>query len=207
MTKNWITCSTTALLFAWAPNFYCNIFGNNEEAAFCYHCETQVMEDLLNNMVIVCSYCPTPKPIQHPKKNGLYRLCGGVHTAQETDANIKSHWVITDRNSSCWKVMYSQMSVCPQGGVHPLSGRHPLAGTPPPRDGYCIGRYVSYWNAFLCVNFFTSARTGQTGADSPERNDARPGSSVAPSGWRIRSSSSWSPSADPGPWRPGRLSL
>ena len=21
--------------------------------------------------------------------------------------------------------------------------------TPPPRDGYCIGRYASYWNAFF----------------------------------------------------------
>ena len=71
---------------------------------------------------------------------------------------------ITVRNSSCGKVMFSQVSVCPQGGgVHPLGrhphplGRHPRADTPeqtppgqtPPRDGYCSGQYASYWNAFL----------------------------------------------------------
>ena len=40
--------------------------------------------------------------------------------------------LVTVRNSSCGKVMFSQASVCPQGGgVHPL-GRHPLpqADTP-----------------------------------------------------------------------------
>ena len=25
----------------------------------------------------------------------------------------------------------------------------------PPADGYCSGRYVSYWNAFLCIHFYT----------------------------------------------------
>ena len=47
-------------------------------------------------------------------------------------------------------------SFCSQGGVpasvyagiHP-PGRHPPADTPPPADGYCCGRYASYWNAFL----------------------------------------------------------
>ena len=35
-------------------------------------------------------------------------------------------------------------------GRHPL-GRHPLGRytLPPPADGYCSGRYTSYWNAFL----------------------------------------------------------
>ena len=27
-----------------------------------------------------------------------------------------------------------------------------LPGGEPPRDGYCCGRYASYWNAFLLVN-------------------------------------------------------
>ena len=31
---------------------------------------------------------------------------------------------------------------------------HALRQTPPPpADGYCCGRYASYWNAFLCLNF------------------------------------------------------
>ena len=36
-------------------------------------------------------------------------------------------------------------------GRHPQDpGRHtPRADTPPPADGYCSGRYASYWNAFL----------------------------------------------------------
>ena len=60
------------------------------------------------------------------------------------------------------------MSFCPQGeGVsarHPL-GRHPPGGRPhadtpradtswadiPPADGYCSGRYASYWNAFFFI--------------------------------------------------------
>ena len=59
-------------------------------------------------------------------------------------------------------VMFSQASVCPQGGgVHspwrnPLPGRHPHRAdtrpgqTPLPiSDGHCRGRYASYWNAFL----------------------------------------------------------
>ena len=101
---------------------------------------------------------------------------------------------ITVCNSSCRKVMFSQASVWPQGGVHPpwadsLAGRHPpgklpgrqtsprqadtpqqadippgradtpLAGRhlPPPvgrhpPDGYCSGRYATYWNAFsFCI--------------------------------------------------------
>ena len=36
-------------------------------------------------------------------------------------------------------------------GVYPSMywGRHP-----PPADGYCCGRYTSYWNAFLSLNLF-----------------------------------------------------
>ena len=64
---------------------------------------------------------------------------------------------VTVRNSSWGKVMFSQVSVCPQGGgVHPprrqpLPPRQdtPLASRHPPRDGYCSGWYASYWDAFL----------------------------------------------------------
>ena len=47
----------------------------------------------------------------------------------------------------------------PQQADIPLAGRHPsgrqtplhIRQTPPP-DGYCSGRYASYWNAFLfCI--------------------------------------------------------
>ena len=38
----------------------------------------------------------------------------------------------------------------PPGSRH-LRTRHP----PPPADGYCCGRYVSYWNAFLFTRGFT----------------------------------------------------
>ena len=31
--------------------------------------------------VMVCSHCPTPRPIQTPIKMGCKELCGGVHTA------------------------------------------------------------------------------------------------------------------------------
>ena len=37
-------------------------------------------------------------------------------------------------------------------------GRHPPGQTPPPRDGYCSGRYVSYWNAFLLISASISGR-------------------------------------------------
>ena len=38
---------------------------------------------------------------------------------------------------------------CPTRADTPL-GRHPRADyPPPPADGYCSGRYASYWNAFL----------------------------------------------------------
>ena len=38
----------------------------------------------------------------------------------------------------------------PLGRYIPQDQVHPRAGTPsPPGDGYCCGRYASYWNAFL----------------------------------------------------------
>ena len=53
--------------------------------------------------------------------------------------------IFTARNSSCGKVMFSQVSVCPPGEVYtPWQ-----ADLPVPRDGYCSGWYASYWNAFL----------------------------------------------------------
>ena len=48
------------------------------------------------------------------------------------------------------KVMFLQVSVCPQGGAWSGGAGGCLLCTPPPgRDGYCCRWYVSYWNAFL----------------------------------------------------------
>ena len=74
-------------------------------------------------------------------------------------SNLLDHGIFTIRNSSCGKVMLSQVSVCPHGGgVHTLPADTP-GQTPPPRedrlprqtppDGYCSGRYACYWNVFL----------------------------------------------------------
>ena len=75
---------------------------------------------------------------------------------------LKNVWYIfTVRNSSCGKVMFSQvcLSTGVGRGVHP-PGRQTHtpsweADTPPPHpaDGYCSGRYASYWNAFLFQNY------------------------------------------------------
>ena len=56
----------------------------------------------------------------------------------------KQRRLITMRNGSCGKVMFSQVSVCPRALYILLAGR-----PSPPADGYCSGQYASYWNAFL----------------------------------------------------------
>ena len=68
------------------------------------------------------------------------------------------------------KVMFLHQSVCPRGDLpqcmlryhpppreqthlppraDPLWSGHPPEQTPLPADGYCCGRYASYWKAFL----------------------------------------------------------
>ena len=51
-------------------------------------------------------------------------------------------------------------------GRHP-PGRHPpvypsmhWSSHPPPPGGHCSGRYVSYWNAFLLSNIYSSTFSG-----------------------------------------------
>ena len=80
--------------------------------------------------------------------------------------------IITVRNEVA-KVMFLQASVCPRGGGGCLvpagclvpggvcsvgGGVVPGPGcvcrSPPKRDGYCCGRYASYWNAFLLSETF-----------------------------------------------------
>ena len=46
----------------------------------------------------------------------------------------------------------------PAGSRYPLGTGTPLEQTPPwSRDGYCCGRYASYWNAFLFIFYFYSS--------------------------------------------------
>ena len=71
------------------------------------------------------------------------------------ERSAKTGGIFTVRNSSRGKVMFSQESVCTQGGggVHPPRQKADTtprwADTPPPADGHCSGWYASYWNAFL----------------------------------------------------------
>ena len=46
---------------------------------------------------------------------------------------------------------WSRVEVHGPGGCLVLGGP---SGGPPPRDGYCCGRYASYWNAFLFLAKF-----------------------------------------------------
>ena len=76
------------------------------------------------------------------------------------------------------KVIFSQASVILStgclfpGGVCSQGGRRYLVGTP--LDGYCCGRYASYWNAFLFVYFlscFYSKKVKQTLSDVRRQTD------------------------------------
>ena len=61
---------------------------------------------------------------------------------------------------STWEGCLVHAGACSGGG--PYSGGAPGPGGSgpggawwrPPRDGYCCGRYASYWNTFLCLNIF-----------------------------------------------------
>ena len=86
--------------------------------------------------------CPQTKS---QKGNVLTSLCqefcpqgggrGGVHPWADTSQADTSH-----------------RQKAPLGRYSPgqtPSSRHPRAGTPSQEDGYCSGRYASYWNVFL----------------------------------------------------------
>ena len=94
----------------------------------------------------------------------------------QTSLNTYELLVITVRNSSCGKAMFSQAYVKNSvrgGGVHPSRqtplpaadteqtpppGRHPSGQTTPPphQDGNCSRWYASYWNAFLLRRYIWS---------------------------------------------------
>ena len=82
----------------------------------------------------------------------------------QTEASISvENRIITVRNSSCGKVMFSQASVilstgvCAwQGGMRGrggwVHGRDRGGGMRARRDGHCSGRNTSNWNAFLLTD-------------------------------------------------------
>ena len=59
-----------------------------------------------------------------------------------------------------WSGVSDLGDVCSQGGLVPGgSGPGGVRGGDPP-DGYCCGRYTSYWNAFLLLlNSLISVKT------------------------------------------------
>ena len=62
----------------------------------------------------------------------------------------EEHFFITDRIRSVGEGNVSQVFVCSHVWVCPLRGicsEGEEAYIPPPWDGYCRGRYASYWNA------------------------------------------------------------
>ena len=70
-------------------------------------------------------------------------ICNYVLRSIYTERKRTRKWIFTVRNSSCGKVMFSQVSVCPQGGgVHhppcqtdtPPADTHPLGRHPPPPE-------------------------------------------------------------------------
>ena len=71
-----------------------------------------------------------------------YREVFGTAPVHSKDLYCVEH-LVTVRNNSCGKVMFSQ-----------ASGRHPPWHAPtqadhPPGDDHCSGWYASFWNAFL----------------------------------------------------------
>ena len=75
---------------------------------------------------------------------------------------LSQPWVVlvTIRKRSCGKVKFLHLSLSHsvQGGdVYPsVCWDTPAQADPPPiaADGYCCGRYTSYWNAFLFSRIF-----------------------------------------------------
>ena len=77
-------------------------------------------------------------------------MCHIIHCLVYNFFYLKLQRIITVRNSSCGKVMFSQVSVCPRGVYTPMARQTPPGQRSPLRaDGHCSGWYASYCNAFL----------------------------------------------------------
>ena len=68
------------------------------------------------------------------------------------------------------------------GGVPGPGGvvsQHALTQTPPPADGYCCGRYASYWNAFLLLfKLFNTPFSGRSRSFIGANNTLRRGANL-----------------------------
>ena len=67
--------------------------------------------------------------------------------------------IITDRKRSLGQGnIFTNVcqEFCSQGGCLVPGG---VCGDPPPRDGYCCGRYASYWNAFLFSSYVSNCHS------------------------------------------------
>ena len=80
---------------------------------------------------IICSFMSLPSA----RQGNIFRS-----VCQE----FSPHWV----SASVHAGIHHPQADTPHLGRHPL-GRHPPGRHPPPADGYCGGRYASYWKAFL----------------------------------------------------------
>ena len=120
------------------PSHVSNTFGptSRQKPSINRTNQSSIILDFHSNNAQQFSFCFPPKCVNH-----IFTVCNEVA-----------------------KVMFLQVSVCPQGvgvsasmhgGIHTPS---PGADIPPeqippgadsPRDGHCCGRYASYWNAFL----------------------------------------------------------
>ena len=115
------------------------------------------------------------------KKHGIYfndhwslnGITSTNHLHGHFNLKVKPVKILLPSATKFAKVMFLQVCVFPQvGGWYPsmpcnrsprggqcllrgcllLGGGSGGGGDPPPADGYCCGRYASYWNAFLLMN-------------------------------------------------------
>ena len=98
----------------------------------------------------------------HRYLDGYYFILGTLNFCPFIRLKAHSHLVKTEGKAklffhvcSCGKVMFLHLSVI----MFTRGGRHPREDTPPSRCACwemraTIGRYASYWNAYLFVDLF-----------------------------------------------------
>ena len=133
-------------------------------------------EKVMFSMAFVClqqhPIGSLPKPVQICSL-GPYHVVNSAlpfkKSAGKRAVGIRLKCILVTVRNEVAKVMFLQVSVCPRGvwsggvpglggvrtrGVYSWGGVPGLGGSAPRgclvwADGYCCGRYTSYWNAFL----------------------------------------------------------